>query len=116
MADQRLIDVNEAVKLLRGSCVAKYPSTFLMGLFAAADEIAKLPTVDAVVLPGKPRPLMRDSNPNNTDVYCPECGTNLSGYYGECSLPFVPCFNCGEILDTRKATTRMDGGMKNAEL
>lgn len=48
MAKQRLIDVNEAVKLLRGSCVARYPSTFLMGLFAAADEIAKLPTVDAV--------------------------------------------------------------------
>ena len=72
-------------------------------------------TVDAVVLPVKPRPLMRDSNPNITDVYCPECGTNLSGYYGECSLPFVPCFNCGEILDTCKATTRMDGERKDDE-
>ena len=44
----RLIDADAAVKLLRGKCVAKYPVTFCIGLFAAADEIAKLPTVDAV--------------------------------------------------------------------
>lgn len=44
----RLIDADAAVKLLRGKCVAKYPLTFCTGLFAAADEISKLPTVDAV--------------------------------------------------------------------
>ena len=44
----RLIDANEAIQHLRGACVAKYPNTFMMGLFASADEIAKLPTVDAV--------------------------------------------------------------------
>lgn len=46
MAD--LIDRRAAIRLLRGECVGKYPSTFVMGLFAAADEINKLPTVDAV--------------------------------------------------------------------
>ena len=44
----RLIDADEAVKLLRGKCVAKYPSTFLMGIFASAAEIEQIPTVDAV--------------------------------------------------------------------
>lgn len=43
-----LIDIQTAIKHLRGKCVAKYPSTFLMGLFAAADELAQLPTIDAV--------------------------------------------------------------------
>lgn len=46
--EKRLIDANEAIRHLRGACVAKYPNTFMMGLFASADEIAKLPTVDAV--------------------------------------------------------------------
>jgi hypothetical protein len=46
--EKRLFDKKEAIKLLRGKCVGKYPSTFVMGLFAAADEIAKLTDVDAV--------------------------------------------------------------------
>ena len=46
--EKRLIDAKEAVKLLRGKCVAKYPSTFLMGLLASASEVEQLPTVDAV--------------------------------------------------------------------
>lgn len=41
-----LIDVDYAFKHLRGKCVAKYPSTFLCGLLAAADEIAQIPTID----------------------------------------------------------------------
>ena len=43
-----LIEREEAIKLLRGKCVGKYPTTFLPGLFAAADEILKLNSVDAV--------------------------------------------------------------------
>ncbi len=69
----------------------------------------EMQTVDAVVLPYQPRPLLKDRNPFNMDVYCPECGTNLSGYYGEDSLPIVTCFNCGEILDAHKTTTKTDG-------
>lgn len=44
----RLIDADDALKLLRGKCVAKYPTTFSLGLFAAADELSKLPEADAV--------------------------------------------------------------------
>ena len=44
----RPIDADALNKHLRGACVAKYPSTFLMGLLAAANETEAAPTVDAV--------------------------------------------------------------------
>lgn len=40
-----LIDVDYAFKHLRG-CVGKYPSTYAVGLLTAADEIAKIPTIE----------------------------------------------------------------------
>ena len=46
MAD--LIDRVNAIKLLRGEAVGKYPLSFYVGLFAASDELNKIPTVDAV--------------------------------------------------------------------
>ena len=107
--EKRLIDAND---LLLEYCQANgcnevndeiCPNCFTAGLIASA------PTVNAVVLPYHPRPLLKDRNPHNTDVYCPECGTNLSGYYGDEPLPIVTCFNCGEILDPCKATTGTDG-------
>lgn len=59
-----------------------------------------------ILLPCKPIPLRIDGNPFNSDVYCPVCGTNLSGYYGDSPLSIIQCFNCGEILDNTKALTR----------
>ena len=47
-SEKRLIYLQDAVKLLRGKCVAKYPNSFLMGLLASATEIEQMPTVDAV--------------------------------------------------------------------
>lgn len=85
-----------------------FPSVDMDGLDVVR-YLATLPTVDAVILPYAPRPMLKDRNPNNLDVYCPECGTNLSGYYGEERLPIVTCFFCGEILDPFKATTRTNG-------
>ena len=43
-----LVDRDEAIKLLRGKCVGKYPTTFLPGLFAAANEIHLMNPADAV--------------------------------------------------------------------
>lgn len=91
----RLIDVDEAFKLLRGKCVAKYPSTFSAGLVAAADEIAKAPTIEA-------RPVVRGewllrheghghywecsachTNPciyvTKDTNFCPNCGADMRG-------------------------------------
>lgn len=59
-----------------------------------------------IELPCKPTPLMKDKNPFNCDFYCPTCGTNISGYYGDEPLSVVQCFNCGELLDNTKAITR----------
>ena len=42
------INVEKAIRHLRGKCVSKYPTTFLNGIFASADEIGKLPTVDVM--------------------------------------------------------------------
>lgn len=59
-------------------------------------------------LPYKPMPLMGDKNPFNTDAYCPTCGENLSGYYGEEPLSVVQCYSCGEIIDTTKLQVKCD--------
>ena len=40
------IEREALLKVLRGSAVAKYPASFAMGLFAAADEVSKLPAAD----------------------------------------------------------------------
>ena len=62
---------------------------------------------NGVILPPcKPIPLMKDKNPFNSDVYCPTCGTNLSGYYGDEPLSVIQCFNCWELLDNTKSITR----------
>lgn len=58
-----------------------------------------------IELPCKPIPLMKDKNPFNSDVYCPYCGTNLSGYYGDEPQSIIQCFNCGEFLDSTKSVT-----------
>ena len=42
------IEKEKALRLLKGECVARYPASFSFGLFAAADEISKMPTADVV--------------------------------------------------------------------
>lgn len=59
-----------------------------------------------VKLPRKPLPLLKDDNPYNTDVYCPSCGYNLSGYCIEITMDIGVCFNCGEILNITKAVAK----------
>lgn len=57
-----------------------------------------------VHLPCKPLPVLKDSNPCNTNVYCPSCGKKLSGYYVGSLIDIAVCFSCGEIFDITKAT------------
>ena len=59
-----------------------------------------------IVLPCKPLPCEKDGNPMNSDVYCPYCGTNISGCYPNCELDIVPCVECGTLIDTTKSVTR----------
>ncbi|MBR2880642.1 MAG: hypothetical protein IKC02_08220 [Oscillospiraceae bacterium] len=46
--DNDLISRSAQHKHLLGPCVAKYPSSFTMGLLAAARELDAAPAVDAV--------------------------------------------------------------------
>lgn len=107
-SEKRLVDANALKKAIREENWVKDRKVQLTLDFIDI-IIDEQPTVDAVVLPYPPRPMLKGRNPWNMDVYCPECGTNLSGYYGDDPLPIVTCFNCGEILDPHKTTTRTDG-------
>lgn len=40
------IEREAAIRMLRGSAVAKYPLSFSSGIFASADELEKLPAAD----------------------------------------------------------------------
>lgn len=46
----RLIEADAAMKKLGGECIAKYPSTFTMGLLAAVREIDNMPTIEQPLL------------------------------------------------------------------
>ena len=62
-----------------------------------------------VELPCKPLPMLMNSD--NSDAYCPFCGENLSGYYGDYNAPdILPCFNCGEWLDNTKSMSIEEAG------
>ena len=89
----RLVDVDKAVKLFRGKCVAKYPSTFSFGLFAAADEVAKMETVDAA-----PAVHGRWIELSDMEPYfkCSECGRSYAWWEPE-EAHYCP--NCGARMD-----------------
>lgn len=55
-----------------------------------------------VILPNAPIGLVKDSPGSGhgfgTDVFCPHCGTNLSGYYGDKSGDIIQCFENTKVL------------------
>lgn len=56
------------------------------------------------VLPNVPIGLVQDAL--STDVYCPYCGTNLSGNYGDNPGNIIQCFRCGMFSDNTKILSR----------
>jgi hypothetical protein len=42
------IERSELIRKLRGEYVGKYPASFYFGLFAASDEVEKMPAADVV--------------------------------------------------------------------
>ena len=65
--------------------------------------------------PYKPLPLLKDGDPSNTDVYCPSCMEDLSGYYIGNPLNMAVCFNCGEIINITESITREEAENAFAE-
>lgn len=42
------IEKQAVISLLNGKCIAKYPTSFVFGLKAAANEVSKIPAADVV--------------------------------------------------------------------
>lgn len=67
-----LISRSAQHKHLLGPCVAKYPSSFTMGLLAAARELDAAPAVDALEVVRCGECERRNKSADLTDtVYCP---------------------------------------------
>ncbi|MBQ5640466.1 MAG: hypothetical protein IIV05_01530 [Ruminococcus sp.] len=79
----------DAIKLLRGSAVAKYPASFSFGLFAAADEISKMPA--AAVAPVVHGEWDKNADDDNI-VYCDQCLMPQD-------MPTNYCSCCGARMD-----------------
>lgn len=47
---KKYIELDSAIKHLRGECVTKYPISFSNGISAAANELGKLPVADVVAV------------------------------------------------------------------
>ena len=96
------IEREALLKVLRGSAVAKYPASFAMGLFAAADEVSKLPAADVkTVVHGRWVGLEYDGYADGCPVYdvweCSECGEEVSGEDVPITHPY--CHGCGARMD-----------------
>ena len=63
----------------------------------------------------KPIGVMASEDELNTDVYCPYCGTNLSGLYGEEPTKIIQCYGCGNYLDNTKLITKEEAEKALAE-
>lgn len=97
------IEREALLKVLRGSAVAKYPASFAMGLFAAADEVSKLPAADVqTVVHGR-------WGAKDGCIVCNQCGALLAviafpsepDEFDELHSNFKEmfCYKCGARMD-----------------
>jgi hypothetical protein len=80
------------------------------------EKFAKHLLDNGIVVPKcNPIGVMTDGNEFNSDVYCPYCGNNLSGLYGDEPTPIIQCYGCGKFLDNTKTITREEALAKLKE-
>ena len=96
MAEKEYIEKSQIIRHLRGKSIAKYPTTFITGLCAAADEIIRFPAADVVEVRhgewGKEKWKHTDQHicslchstvrvhPQSVEYrYCPYCGAKMDG-------------------------------------
>ena len=94
---KKLIDAQDAVRLLRGKCVAKYPNSFLMGLLAAASEIEGMPEAEPVK-----HGQWEEQDYNWSEAWkCSACGEEWCFEYDptEPTSRVNYCPNCGAKMD-----------------
>lgn len=91
------IEREALLKVLRGSAVGKYPMSFYMGLFAAANEVEKTPAADVVpVVHGRwIEHEIPDEPLYGTDYECSVCGKFQYNNWNYCPV-------CGADMRERK--------------
>lgn len=94
------IEREALLKVLRGSAVAKYPASFAMGLFAAADEVSKLPAADVVpVVRGRWEVHPKDTHASLKHLEKLRCTHCWHFFYHDCGDSKNYCPNCGCHMD-----------------
>lgn len=89
------IELEEAIKMMRGSAIAKYPLSFSIGILAAADELQKMPAADvAQVVHGR-----WVSDKDDILFHCSVCETQVSTDWDYDDLSWNYCPNCGARMD-----------------
>lgn len=94
MGMSEYIEREDAIRILRGRAVAKYPSSFTLGIFASADELKNIPAADVAQVrhghwrwDGRFRACsICGSYVEFTETlgashwnYCPHCGAKMEG-------------------------------------
>lgn len=73
------IDREAAIKMMRGSAIAKYPLSFSFGILAAADELQNMPDADVA-------PVVHGRWVEKEDM--------IASYLEECTEVFYECSAC----------------------
>ena len=98
------IELETAIKVLRGKAIAKYPASFYMGLLAASNELNNISPAD--VIPVRHGRWISLTECANEGVYCSICKKKVwKSDYALCShksrnkLRSDYCPNCGAKMD-----------------
>ena len=84
------IERTAAIRLLRGNCIRKYPSTFSMGLVAGADEISQLPAADVVEV-RHAKWTTRRTEMHDGEWYCTGCDYEPQAFENSNYCPHCGC-------------------------
>lgn len=68
-----------------------------------AEQEGRLIILDAPMVP-----VMEDSDPLSSDVFCPRCNENLSGAFGDEERILLQCPKCGQYIDGKKAMSHAE--------
>ena len=82
------IELETAIKVLRGKAIAKYPASFCMGLLAASNELNNISPADVI-----PVRHGQQLHRKNGIAYCSECEVDTV----EDGTEYCP--NCGCMMD-----------------
>ena len=103
MSNKEYIEREAFLQRLLNDCVARYPSSFYIGLRVAAEEIGKQPTADVVEVrhgEWEKDPIAIRDDGEIYDYRCSACTARAhKGEYGNYDYITDYCPNCGAKMD-----------------